>query len=217
MARAKRASDEVYNARRRAKRLLSRLERDMQGQSRSERAATRAYIDKVRQEIQATYTPRKGSPAVRRAMLSEAASHAQQLDRMTRNVRGNNTASARTNQLFSRQLNAARLEKQSTLGKFGTQEVSIFYAATRRIWQGKDARRRNELIMEALGTTSLREAFTQVLYQNREALRIATRKEPVTSKVLGITSENEDFYNEVGIDSERQGSPIWESYLNLIG
>ena len=50
MARAKRTSDEVYNARRRAKRLLARLEREaVSGLSTSQKRARADYIASVRE------------------------------------------------------------------------------------------------------------------------------------------------------------------------
>ena len=218
MPRAKRASDETYNARRRAKRLLARLEREQANLSHSEALASQAYMDTLRKQISATYTPKRGSKAVRAALAAEAAQQARKLDTMTQGVRAKRTAGARANQLFVQQINRARLEKPSTFGKYGAHEVNVFYAATRRIWQGKDARKRNELIMKALGTTSMKEAFAYVLRQNRKALRESIRGESARRSFLeGITSENSAFYKEVGLDSERQGSPIWEPFINLIG
>lgn len=217
MPRAKRKSDEVYNARRRAKRLAARIERDMERQTSSERAASRAYLDTIRAQIAKTYTPRKGSPAVRSALAAEAASSAEELDRMTRGVRSVSGRTGRANRLFSQQINAARLEKASMFGRMGSEQVSIFYAATRNIWQGRDPRKRNEYIMEALGTSSLEEAFRRVIRENRTALRVAAHRGAITSKVPGVTAENAFFYNEVSMDSERIGSPLWEPYINLVG
>lgn len=217
MARPKRRSDEIYNARRRAKRLAARIERDMAAQTSSERAASRSYLATIREQIVRTYTPRKGAPETRSALMAEAESSARELDRMTRGVRGVRGRTGRANQLFSQQINAARLDRASMFGKMGSEQVGIFYAATRNIWQGRDPRRRNEYIMKALGTSSLEEAFRQVIRANRTVLRVAAHRGAITSKVPGVTSENAFFYNEVELDSERIGSPLWEPYLVLFG
>lgn len=217
MARPKRRSDEIYNARRRAKRLAARIERDMANQTPSERAASRSYLATVREQIARTYTPRKGAHETRSALMDEAESSARELDRMTRGVRGVRGRTGRANQLFSQQLNAARLERASMFGKMGGEQVNIFYAATRNIWQGRDPRRRNEYIMKALGTSSLEEAFRKVIRENRTALRVAEHRRTIRSAVEGVTSENAFFYNEVEMDAERMGSALWEPYINLVG
>lgn len=230
MARAKRKSDEVYNARRRAKRLLARMEReDVSGLSASGRAARTAYMDSLRQSISKTYTPRQGSRATRSAMLDEAREQAKALDRMTAPQRARNvTATARQNKLFERQINAAKLGQPTTLGgrtrgalqqEMAKAEVNIFYAATRRYWRGKDVRQRNELIMKGLGVSSLQEAYTRVLALNREALREAravarSRIGTDGTLVAGLASENEAFQSEsLDFDSERMGSP---EYLEIV-
>lgn len=217
MARPKRRSDEIYNARRRAKRLAARIERDMANQTPSERAASRSYLATVREQIARTYTPRKGAAETRSALMDEAESSARELDRMTRGVRGVRGRTGRANQLFSQQLNAARLDRASMFGKMGSEQVGIFYAATRNIWQGRDPRRRNEYIMKALGTSSLEEAFRKVIRENRTALRVAEHRGAIRSAVEGVTSENAFFYNEVEMDAERMGSALWEPYINLVG
>ena len=217
MPRPKRRSDEIYNARRRAKRLAARIERDMANQTPSERAASRSYLATVREQIARTYTPRKGAPETRSALMDEAESSARELDRMTRGVRGVRGRTGRANQLFSQQLNAARLERASMFGKMGSEQVGIFYAATRNIWQGRDPRKRNEYIMKALGTSSLEEAFRKVIRENRTALRVAEHRGVIRSAVEGVTAENAFFYNEVGMDAERMGSALWEPYINLVG
>ena len=230
MARAKRKSDEVYNARRRAKRLLARMEKeDTSGLSASGRAARTAYMESLRQSISKTYTPRQGSKATRSAMLDEAREQAKALDRMTAPQRGRRvTATARQNKLFERQINAARLGQPTTLGgrtkgalqqEMAKAEVNVFYAATRRYWRGKDARQRNELIMQGLGVSSLQEAYTFVLARNRDALRearAAARQHIGTDGTMipGLASENAAFQAEsLDFEPERVGSP---DYLDIV-
>lgn len=218
MARAKRKSDETYNARRRAKRLLARLEReDTSGMSRTARAARESYIQSVREQIELSYMPKGGTAAARKQRMETVQANARKLDRMTNPVRGRKTKAQRSNQFFQRQITAARLGLPTVLGgrtqsyeqqELAKAEVNIFYAATRRFWQGKDATNRNQYIMEGMGVSSLEQAFNLVLSQNRDALRLARESARQTGgMVAGRTDENAPFNAETDIDGERMGSP----------
>lgn len=217
MARAKRASDEVYNARRRAKRLLARMEReDTSGVSVVERRARADYMESVRAQIEQSYQGTRKARDVERA--KERAQEARKkLDRMTRAPRKVKGVKDRSDVLFQRQVNLARIGAPSLFGEHGKEAVSVFYAATRNIWRGKDPKDRNRLIMEALGTDNLQDAFDKVLLKNIEAVNSAISGAVASSRVDGSTSENEDFYNEVDVDPELIGSPIWASRLVMFG
>lgn len=216
MARAKRASDERYNARRRAKRLLQRLEReDTSAMSRNERAARASYIQSIRDQIAETYQERKGTRQSIAASADRAQQASNRLDRQTKPVREQPTARKRANLLFQRQMNLARNQQPSTLGRYGAAEVSVFYAATRLAWRGRDPKRRNEYIMQALGVDSLQDAFAQVISQNRRAVRRLSR-ELSASMHVGDTDSDASFQAGNELDSERIGSPTWEPYVNII-
>lgn len=217
MARAKRTSDEVYNARRRAKRLLARLEReDVSGMSTSQKRARADYIASVREQIEQSY---QGTRQV--YQLPEAQTRtkraAERLDRMTTAPRKARSRDARSNLIFQRQLNLARSGAPSTLGENGKGAVSVFYAATRRFWRGKPPKERNRLIMEALGVTLLSEAYDRVIGANGKALDSLVSSEAQTSLVEGLTSENEAFYGEVDLDAELTGSAVWASKIVMFG
>lgn len=217
MARAKRTSDEIYNARRRAKRLLARLEReDVSGMSTSQKRARADYIASVREQISQSY---QGTRQVRRVAEAQTRTKeaAERLDRMTTAPRNARSRAARSNLIFQRQINLARSGAPSTLGDNGTQAVSVFYAATRRFWRGRDPRERNRLIMEGLGVTSLSEAYDRVIGANRKALDSLVSAGAQTSLVEGLTSENEAFYSEVDFDAELAGSAVWASKIVMFG
>lgn len=217
MARAKRTSDEVYNARRRAKRLLARLEReDVSGMSTSQKRARADYIASVREQIAQSY---RGTRQVHRAAETQARTKkaAERLDRMTAAPRKARSRAARSNLIFQRQINLARSGAPSTLGDGGKEAVSVFYAATRRFWRGKDPKERNGLIMEGLGVTSLAEAYDRVIGANRKALDSLLSAGAQTSLVEGLTSENEAFYGEVDFDAELAGSAVWASKIVMFG
>lgn len=217
MARAKRTSDEVYNARRRAKRLLARLEReDVRGMSTLQKRARADYIASVREQIAQSY---QGARQVHQ--VSEAQTRtkmaAERLDRMTTAPRKAKSRAARSNLIFQRQINLARSGAPSTLGERGKESVSVFYAATRRFWRGRDPKERNRLIMEGLGVSSLSDAYDYVLGANKKALDALTTAGAQTSLVEGLTSENEAFYGEVDFDAELTGSAVWTSKIVMFG
>ena len=199
MARAKRTSDEIYNARRRAKRLLARLEReDVSGMSTLQKRARAEYIASVREQISQSYQE------TRKAHQTTAPRKAR-------------SRAARSNLIFQRQINLARSGAPSTLGDHGKESVSVFYAATRRFWRGKDPKERNRLIMKGLGVTSLSEAYERVIGANRKALDSLVSEGAQTSLVEGLTSENEAFYSEVDFDAELTGSAVWASMIVMFG
>lgn len=217
MARSKRASDEVYNARRRAKRLLARMEReDVVGMSIVERRARADYMESVRAQIERSYQVTRKTRDVE-AAKERAQGARKKLDRMTRGPRKVKGAKERSDVLFQRQVNLARIGAPSLFGAHGKEVVGVFYAATRNIWRGKDPKERNRLIMEALGTDNLQDAFDKVLMKNMRAVNEAVEGVVTTSVVSGITSENEEFYSEVDMDPELIGSPIWASKVVMFG
>ena len=217
MARAKRTSDEVYNARRRAKRLLARLEReDVSGMSTSQQRARADYIASVREQIAQSY---QGTRRVHQVAEAQTRTEkaAERLDRMTTAPRKAKSRAARSNLIFQRQINLARSGAPSTLGDSGKEAVSVFYSATRRFWRGKDPKERNRLIMEGLGVASLSEAYDRVIGANRKALDSLVSAGAQTSLVEGLTSENEAFYGEVDFDAELTGSAVWASKIVMFG
>ena len=217
MARAKRTSDEVYNARRRAKRLLARLEReDVSGMSTSQKRARADYIASVREQISQSYQGTRRAHRVAEAQ-TRAKGAAERLDRMTAAPRNASSRAARSNLIFQRQINLARSGAPSTLGDGGKEAVSVFYAATRRFWRGRNPKERNRLIMDGLGVTSLSEAYDRVIGANGKALDSLLSAGSQTSLVEGLTSENEAFYSEVDFDAELTGSAVWGSKLVMFG
>lgn len=212
MARAKRASDEIYNARRRAKRLLARLEREGTAGMSSTQASARAdYIASVRASIAESYQTGANARTPERAKFAS-----EKLDRMTKTIRAQRTRKARNDALFARQINLARIGAPNMLGEHSAEKVEIFYAATRQLWRGREPRRRNEFIVRGLGASSLSDAYDMVLAGNQKAIDYAVGRS-TSSYVDGLTSENEDFYSEVEMDAELMGSVQWTPFLHMFG
>lgn len=217
MARAKRASDEVYNARRRAKRLLARMEReDVSGMSVVERRARADYMESVRAQIEQSYQGTRKAREVE-SDKERVQGARKKLDRMTRTTRKVKSSKERSDVLFQRQVNLARIGAPSLFGEHGEAAVSVFYASTRQIWRGRDFKDRNKLIMEALGVDNLQDAFDKVLIKNMRAVNEYIAQSARSSTVEGFTDENEDFYKEVELDSELSGSPPWASMIVMFG
>lgn len=198
MPRAKRKSDELYNERRRAKRLAARIERQ-QFQTKRERIAAESYVANLRKQIEQTYISRG-------VEFKTAEKAARSLGVQTR--RDLATAEQRANEIFAREVRVASTGAASSLGERGQQYVKIFYAATQSIWEGQPLENRNKSIMAALGTGSLQEAFMEVLSKNRKAIRAARHQ----GEPIGVTDENAFFYNDMEYD-ESFGSP---EYLDFV-
>lgn len=209
MARAKRASDEVYNARRRAKRLLARMEReDMSGVSAVQKRARADYMESVRAQIEQSYQGTRKKREVEQAKDRTQGAR-KKLDRMTRAPRKAKSAKERSDALFQRQVNLARIGAPSLFGEHGAAAVSVFYASTRKFWRGREPKERNRLIMEGLGVDTLEAAFDKVLIKNMQAVNDYIEGSVTSSIVDGRTDENADFYDEVGVDPELTGSARW--------
>ena len=191
MPRKKRASDEVYNARRRAKRLIARLEREQAADSTGVQARARqSYIQSLKEQVSKSYVASRKKSDVKASRENSVT-----LNRMTKIPRADRTARERAEAIFRQQLAQAR---NGGVSSITSAEASVFYAATRRIWSGADARDRNELIKRALGASSLAEAFQRVIAENAEAI-----------------ARFNDFTDKATPDGERLGSPIWDAYINF--
>nr|DAM21424.1 MAG TPA: hypothetical protein [Bacteriophage sp.] len=194
--RQRRQSDEVYNARRRAKRYVKSLEKQVnQSKSATERRVLRRYIRNLNEVIAGSY---RGSG---RSIDKSVAALKSQTQR-------GKTGTVRANYVFQQQIGLAGSGRKSALGKYGAQKVKIFYTATQRIWQGAPASQRNKLIMAELGASSLGEAFDMVMKRNKTALdMVKGLYEPI-----GDTAENIAFAQ--GLIEDIQTSPEYLDYVN---
>lgn len=194
--RQRRQSDEVYNVRRRAKRYVKSLEKQVnRSKSATERRVLRRYIRNLNEAIAGTY---RGSG--RSIDKSVAALKSQ--------IQNGKSGTARANYIFQQQLGLASRGRKSALGKYGAQKVKIFYAATQRIWQGAPASQRNKLIMAELGASSLGEAFDTIMKRNKAALdMVKGLYEPIDD-----TAENIAFAQ--GLIEDIQTSPEYLDYVN---
>lgn len=207
MPRPRKPSDELYNARRRAKRLIQRLERNLSSQTRRERQATESYIASLREQVSKSYLPKSRSmaPTAKRDAFDKAAQAARVLDTQTKQ-KDLRQAENRRNRIFQFEMNRAAQGKDTSLGKSGKYYVQIFYRATQPIWEGLHPSKRNQAIMSALGESSLRRSFMRVLSENRGAVAAARH---LGEPVRGLTDENAWFYNDKNVlTADSGGSPV---------
>lgn len=159
MARSKRVSDEIYNARRRAKRALARLGRDIKaGKVKRSRQIT-AYQQELKSQIGESYIGRNATPS----KLSSAQHAARTLDKYRIGAKAE--ATERRNIMF--RANA----KASSAGGGTIPKVNIllFWNATKHAWAGR-GRDRYAAIQRYYGTDDLQAIFNRVMEANKDAL-----------------------------------------------
>lgn len=155
-------TDEIYNARRRAKRALARLDRDIESGKVKRTRQVMAYRREIMRQIQATYQGARPSET----KVSEAKAAAANLDRYT--VMARSTAVERRNAIFRANLKAGG----SGSGTIPKENVQLFWNATKHAWAGR-GRDRYASIARYYGTDDLQAIFENVMKQNKEALRRA--------------------------------------------
>ena len=201
MPRAKRKSDELYNQRRRARRLAARLEKQKTTQSPLEKASTEGYLRELRETIERSYMPKTRAPTndMATALGNAAYDIGTRLDRMTRPYREpKQSAKQRSNELFVRQMRIAAAGGTSSIRGMRREEINIFYAATKDLWYGigRDPKKKIDYIMQAefipteddgmRAPKSLAEAYRYVMKINAEARKDA-RKFRLRNGMVGDT------------------------------
>lgn len=159
MARAKRESDELYNARRRAKRALARIERDVKSGKVAKSRAVQAYRQELAQEIRKTYIGRNPSEST----LETARKSAQSLDKYRIGAKA--SATERRNIIFERNIKAA----SAGSGRYSPEAMRLFWNATKHAWAGR-GRDRYASLKQYYGTDDLQGIFDRVMAENKEAL-----------------------------------------------
>lgn len=159
MARAKRVSDETYNARRRAKRALARLARDIKaGKVKRSRQIT-AYQQELKSQISESYIGRNATPS----KLSSAQQAARTLDKYRIGAKAE--ATERRNIMFRANVKASSMGG----GTIPKVNVQLFWNATKHAWAGR-GRDRYAAIQRYYGTDDLQAIFNQVMEANKDAL-----------------------------------------------
>lgn len=157
MARAKRQSDEVYNQRRRARRALERLERDA-----AKRGTTvdAGYKQQLTNLITSSYADRKRQyRGDIEQTLSQLETHKQLIDMRT-NKRVRN---ASNDEFFANVLSSG--QRGEGLFSVTNRQAKLFMRATQNLWAGVDYKDRYQAIKDALGVSTLYDAYQLVMSQ----------------------------------------------------
>lgn len=126
-------ADEIYNQRRRAKRYVARLEKELTNLGARARQAAQSYIASLKSQIAGSYAKRNATEAEKQA-TAKAQRTLEQV--VTPNVRAN--TQARRNAIFQRELNLASAGNDTSLGSSIKSQAyaKVFYRATQSIWEG---------------------------------------------------------------------------------
>lgn len=155
-------TDEIYNARRRAKRALARLDKDVKAGKVKNTRQVRAYRAEIMRQISESYQGKRPSESD----VAEAQHAAFNLDRYTTGAR--TTAVQRRNVMFRANMKAG----SAGAGSIPKENVQLFWNATKHAWAGR-GRDRYASIMSYYGSDDLQAIFNDVMRQNKEALRRA--------------------------------------------
>lgn len=193
--RARKASDDVYNARRRAKRYQQRLQRDIDSGklTPSQLSHASAEIVSLEKQIRATYSERgKAVGATQKAAAKDLASHVE-------TMRSRETASreqafkVRRDAVYKAEMGRAyRGDTDTSFGAGGAVKVELFWKATRTIWKGEKSANREQAILTYYGVDTLEEAYEKVMSDESVAAsldKIRKREEYLEEqKRLGVDS-----------------------------
>ena len=152
-----------------------------------ERRRAKAYI-KVLQKAAKSTTTALGRGAIKRninelnkAIAASYRGSGQSQDEALKKMRaivaqrgGKTKQIEAANRAFQRQIGLASRGQKSSLGKgdIARGKVSIFYAATQRLWQGGSCADRNKVIMQKLGVKTMAEAYQMVMSKQKDALEM---------------------------------------------
>lgn len=205
-------AEQAGKVRRTAKRRIARLEKEItRTESDKERALYRQQIDVLREQIQKTY--QRNPPTNRATGFNEDSVKiaVQNLSRTNISSRIGTSNQSRRNFITQQELNnAVSVKNPMQTGEFTAEEVSIFYRATQRAWEGAPSTaNKNQLILEYYGETDLRSFVRQVLENQQEAVNEAHRK----------ASPDYEDESEVPSDSDqssRAKSADWVEFVNIL-
>lgn len=181
-----------------------------------ERKEARSEIKKLKEQRQATYFGRgKNKKSAQEVMQGIAATNA-----LANSAKIIKTANGAANLVTQHQINLATKKNGNSI--YTKEEVKAFYRATQKIWFGADLSiNRNKLIMEAIGTTSLSEAFEFItsLPSVRKAIQ-GYEGETKQLKEDELTKEQLEFYSQMMTEDDADadvGSPTYLEEVPMIG
>ncbi len=205
-------AEQAGKVRRTAKRRIARLEREIsRTASDKERNLYRQQIDVLSKQIQSTY---QRNPLTNMATGFDNDSIRMAVQNLTRtNISSKigTSSQSRKNFLTQQELNTAvSVRNPLQTGEFTAEEVSIFYRATQRAWEGAPSTvNKNQLILEYFGEKDLRAFVKKVLKANKEAVEEAHRKASPDYVDESEAPQDSD-------QSARAKSADWVEFVNML-
>lgn len=205
-------AEQAGKVRRTAKRRIARLEKEItRTSSDKERNLYRQQIDVLSKQIQSTY---QRNPLTNKATGFDEDSvkiAVQNLTRTNVSSKIGTSSQARKNFLTQQELNSAvSVRNPLQTGEFTAEEVSIFYRATQRAWEGAPSTaNKNQLILEYYGEKDLRAFVKKVLKANEEAVAEAHRKASPDYRDESEAPSDSD-------QSARARSADWVEFVNML-
>lgn len=135
MARKKRASDELYNARRRLRRQAERMERDAQKQAGALRQQMLSYAQALREEA-------KAGQRLTQQQMTEQTERLSRIREATKGAAYSKYATYRRNLILQQQINAAGT--QGAQSSISENQKDIFWMAVKGLWPDGSDVPRNE-------------------------------------------------------------------------
>lgn len=205
-------AEQAGKVRRTAKRRIARLEKEItRTASDKERNLYRQQIDVLRKQIQNTY---QRNPLTNKATGFDEDSVKMAVQNLTRtNISSKigTSSQARKNFLTQQELNTVTsVRNPLQTGEFTAEEVSIFYRATQRAWEGAPSTaNKNQLILEYYGEKDLREFVRKVLSVNEEAIAEAHKKASPEYRDESEAPQESD-------QRARTPSKDWAEFVNML-
>lgn len=172
-------AEQAGKVRRTAKRRIARLEKEInKSDSDSERLFYRQQINVLRDQISKTYQRNPQSNLATGFDKDSIRIAVQNLSRTNTSSLIGTSNVARSNFLITQELNRAEYHDfiGPTQSRFTREEVSIFYRATQRAWEGLPSTAdRNRAILEYYGETDLNRFVREVLDKNMTAVELSER------------------------------------------
>lgn len=185
MARKKTAADEAYNARRRARRQVARLEKEAAGLTGRRKEVAQRRAARLREEIEKTYARNGGSRDARGKALAELARQVPQQAGRGKRLGAKSLQQAARNRAFAAQLsNALNFDTISGEGPVSSlaRDPEMARAMALVFMHAHTDIRREQYdlhtpqniykeIMRSHGTNDLQQAFLQTMRANKDTLQ----------------------------------------------
>lgn len=192
-------SREVDKERKRARRAIERLEKQIAATSnKGIRRKARAQIADLQQDIANLSAKGKAKTYAEQAQESLSALRSKRVSSQKELLQQKID--------FQAEMNAARRGDISMFSSKGRERVQLFYKATQPLWEGKPMAERNAAIIQALGVSSLSQAFIKVM--NQKEVQHTWQQLNSSGGVIEDTDRMSQAYQQAKRTQYRTGSPI---------